>query len=87
MYNLMTLVNTAVWHICTWEREWKPTPVFLPGEFHGQRSLQAAVHGVTKSRARLCKYLSLFLIPSVAQFPHLGNGDKSGTHLKVYLND
>ena len=20
-------------------REWKPTPVFLPGEFHGQRSL------------------------------------------------
>ena len=22
-----------------WTREWKPTPVFLPGEFHGQRSL------------------------------------------------
>ena len=22
-----------------WRREWKPTPVFLPGEFHGQRSL------------------------------------------------
>ena len=21
------------------EREWPPTPVFLPGEFHGQRSL------------------------------------------------
>ena len=21
------------------EKEWKPTPVFLPGEFHGQRSL------------------------------------------------
>ena len=21
------------------EREWQPTPVFLPGEFHGQRSL------------------------------------------------
>ena len=20
-------------------REWQPTPVFLPGEFHGQRSL------------------------------------------------
>ena len=39
MYNLMTLVNTAVWHICTWEREWKPTPVFLPGKSHGQRGL------------------------------------------------
>ena len=22
-----------------WRREWMPTPVFLPGEFHGQRSL------------------------------------------------
>ena len=23
-----------------WRREWQPTPVFLPGEFHGQRSLE-----------------------------------------------
>ena len=23
----------------TWRREWLPTPVFLPGEFHEQRSL------------------------------------------------
>ena len=23
----------------TWRREWQPTPVFLPEEFHGQRSL------------------------------------------------
>ena len=22
-----------------WRREWLPDPVFLPGEFHGQRSL------------------------------------------------
>ena len=22
-----------------WRREWLPTPVFLPGEFHGRRSL------------------------------------------------
>ena len=22
-----------------WRREWQPMPVFLPGEFHGQRSL------------------------------------------------
>ena len=22
-----------------WRRTWQPTPVFLPGEFHGQRSL------------------------------------------------
>ena len=25
--------------IIPWRREWLPTPVFLPGEFHGQRSL------------------------------------------------
>ena len=25
-----------------WRSEWLPTPVFLPGEFHGQRSLAAA---------------------------------------------
>ena len=27
-----------VWKIPR-RREWQPTPVFLPGEFHGQRSL------------------------------------------------
>ena len=31
------------------EREWLPMPVFLPGEFHGQRSLVGyTVHGVAK---------------------------------------
>ena len=23
-----------------WSRKWQPTPVFLPGKFHGQRSLK-----------------------------------------------
>ena len=32
-----------------WRREWLPSPVFFPGEFHGQRSLVAIVHGVVKS--------------------------------------
>ena len=31
-----------------WRRAWQPTPVFLPGESHGLRSLGATVHGVTK---------------------------------------
>ena len=26
-------------HMVTWRRAWQPTPVFLSGEFHGQRSL------------------------------------------------
>ena len=24
-----------------WKRKWKPTPLFLPGKSHGQRSLMA----------------------------------------------
>ena len=36
-----------------WRREWQPTPVFLPGESHGQRTWQAKVPGVAKSRTRL----------------------------------
>ena len=32
-----------------WRRTWKPTPVFLPGKSHGQRSLAGyTVHGVTR---------------------------------------
>ena len=34
-------------------RERLPTPVFLPGEFHGQRSPWATVHVVTKSQTQL----------------------------------
>ena len=32
-----------------WRRAWQPTPVFLPGESHGQRSLEAIVHAVAES--------------------------------------
>ena len=32
----------------SWKRKRQPTPVFLSGESHGQRSLAATVHGVTK---------------------------------------
>ena len=32
-----------------WRREWQPTPVFLPGESHGQRSLAGyTVHEATR---------------------------------------
>ena len=40
-----------------WRRKWQPTPVFLPGESHGQGAWWAAVYGVTQSRTRL-KWLS-----------------------------
>ena len=33
-----------------WRRKWQPTPVFLPGKSHGQRSLASyIVHGVAES--------------------------------------
>ena len=33
----VSVVSTPVY---PWRREWLPTPVFLPGEFHRQRSLE-----------------------------------------------
>ena len=35
-----------------WRRAWQPTPVFLPGESHAQRSPGSTVHRVTKSWAK-----------------------------------
>ena len=31
--------NTGPLSSCPWRGEWQPTPIFLPGESHGQRSL------------------------------------------------
>ena len=31
-----------------WRRAWQPTPVFLPGESHGQRSLEGYSYVVEK---------------------------------------
>ena len=48
-----------MWYLpLSWRRKWQPTPVFLPGESHGQRSL-GTVHGVAKSWTRLSDYHSL----------------------------
>ena len=41
----MLFANEGTWNTkflkktAPWRREWHPTPVFLPGEFHGQRGL------------------------------------------------
>ena len=31
-----------------WRRAWQPTPIFLPGESHGWRSLTGPIHGVVR---------------------------------------
>ena len=41
-----------------WKRAWQPTPVFLLGESHGQRSLAGYIHRVAQSRTWL-KWLSM----------------------------
>ena len=38
-----------------WRRQWQPTPVFLPGEFHGHRSLA----GYSPWRHKECTQLSV----------------------------
>ena len=36
-----------------WRRKWQPTPLLLPGESQGWRSLVGCVYGVAQSRTRL----------------------------------
>ena len=36
-----------------WNRKRQPTAEFLPGKFHGQRSLEDTVHGISKSQIGL----------------------------------
>ena len=33
-----------------WKREWLPIPVFLPGKFHGQRSLAGYIQSMGPQR-------------------------------------
>ena len=39
-----------------WRRKWQPTPVFLPGESHEQRSLVGYSPRVAKSWTRLSDF-------------------------------
>ena len=47
--NLPSMQETWVRKI-PWSRKWLPTPAFLPGEFHGQRSLLGYSLWVAKSQ-------------------------------------
>ena len=42
-YCIISLISGIPYKRNDWKRKWQPTPVFLPGEPHGQRSL--AGHG------------------------------------------
>ena len=48
-----------------WRRKSQPTPVFLPGESHGQRSLRATVHEVQKSGTHSHTHSTEHCLPKV----------------------
>ena len=43
-----------------WRRKWRPTPLFLPEKFHGQRSLAGCSLWGRKSRTRLSNETTQF---------------------------
>ena len=65
---------TSVWDECRiprfsswvrkihWRSEWQPTPVFLPGEFHGQRSLVGYNQRAATSGTQLSYFTFTFTI-------------------------
>ena len=74
-----------------WRGEWLPTPVLLPGEFRGQRSLvsyspwggkesdtteRLTLSLFTFTRITGCVTLMKFLNLSMPQFPHLNKGEQ-----------
>ena len=55
--NILLFINNFAKYL-KWRRQWHPTPVLLPGESHGWRSL--VVHGVAKSPKRLKDFTFTF---------------------------
>ena len=50
LWTIMLKEHFKSFKVHIWRRKWQPTPVFLPGKSHGQRSLAGyTVHGVAKS--------------------------------------
>ena len=62
--NLPAVQEATVQSLCQeipWRRKWQPTPGFLPGESHGQRSLAGlSPQGHKESDRTREKTLSLF---------------------------
>ena len=50
-----------------WRRKWQPTPVFLPGESHGQGAWWTTVHGVAKNQTQLSMHAHTHLVGPSSQ--------------------
>ena len=42
-----------------WRREWQLTPIFWPGEFHGQRNLVGYIQSMGSQESDMTEWLSL----------------------------
>ena len=62
-----------------WRREWLPTPIFLPGELHGQRSLvDYSPWGCTQSNTTERLTVSLHFTGDINTTLHFSLGEKNG---------
>ena len=68
-----------------WRRKWQPTPVFLPGEPHGQRSLVGySPGGCRAGHDSATKHNQTKLITYLSAFPPILISDQSE---KSFIND
>ena len=75
------------WVKISWSRKWSPIPVFLPGESHGQRSLEGysprghkELDTTEANQSILSPLLQLFIIINRGLcFATEGNGRREGT--------
>ena len=65
-----------------WRRAWQPTPVFLPGESHGQRAWRATVHRVSKGPTWLKR-----LSTAGPEFTWWYDNDKDGVTERTQVED
>ena len=59
-----------------WKRKWQPTPVFLPGTFHGQRSLAGYSLGGCKESDMMSTYTHTQTGISNGEWPFFTLGNK-----------
>ena len=70
--NLPATCETWVWSLVgkNWRRARQPTPVFLPGESHGQRGAWwSIVHGVTESESEVTQLCQTLCDPMDCSLP------------------
>ena len=71
----------------SWRRAWQLTPVFLPGESHGQRSLAGyspwgRKEPVTTEWLSTCKWYHKVLLVLLSIYSHLKKNSNSKSYLK-----